>query len=70
MRVRRFLSVACLLGLLGGFSLLSSGCSDQTRTTGTLAPENEDVRKGMEASAAHYLNKAPVDSAAPPAQGK
>jgi hypothetical protein len=54
--------LACLLG---GTAWLSSGCSDQSRTTGTLAPENEDVKKGMEASAAHYLKNAPASRPAP-----
>jgi hypothetical protein len=70
MRAARFLALTCLLGLLGGTACLSSGCSDETRTTGTLAPENEDVRKGMEASAANYLKNSPVHRPAPKDQGK
>jgi hypothetical protein len=70
MRVARFLALACLLGLLGGTALLSSGCSNETRTTGTLAPENEDVKKGMEASAANYLKNSPVQRTAPKEQPK
>jgi hypothetical protein len=70
MRVARFLSMACMLGLLGGTAGLSSGCSNEARTTGTLAPENEDVRKGMEASAANYLKNSPVNHPAPKNQGK
>jgi hypothetical protein len=70
MRAGQLLSMACMLGVLGGTLELSSGCSDQTRTTGTLAPENEDVRKGMEASAANYLKNSPVKRPAPKDQGK
>jgi hypothetical protein len=70
MRAPRFRAVVCLLGLLGGSALPSGGCSDETKTTGTLAPENEDVRKGMEASAANYLKNSPVTRTPPKAQGK
>jgi hypothetical protein len=63
----RFLILACLLG---STNWLSSGCSDPSRTTGTLAPENEDVRKGMEASAANYLKNSPANRPAPKDQGK
>jgi hypothetical protein len=67
MRAARFLALVCLIA---GTAWLSSGCSDQSRTTGTLAPENEDVRKGMEASAANYLKNSPANRAAPKDQGK
>jgi hypothetical protein len=60
MRAGRFRSVALLLVLFGVSVFLPVGCTDETRTTGTLAPENEDVKKGMEASAAHYLKNSPV----------
>jgi hypothetical protein len=67
MRVARFVWLACLLGGTAG---LFGGCGNETRTTGTLAPENEDVRKGMEASAANYLKNSPVQRQAPAKPGK